>query len=411
MYKRNIYDQLFQTIDESPVVFIKGARQSGKTTLVSEICKQKPYSFVTFDDFFTLANAENDPSGFVEGLEKPAAIDEVQRAPKIFLPIKKDVDKNRHPGRYLLTGSANPLVVPKLSDSLAGRMQFIHLWPLSQGEIRGIKEDFVDRIFKEGKVHFPFEAITPKKLVEIVVTGGFPDLQEIRDERGRNNWCGGYVSSLIQKDVTDLAKIEHLRSLPNILTTLANRCGQILNEKDVARTVGLAATTTQRYMQLLHSLYMIIFLPAWFVNVEKRLMKSPKIYFTDTALLLFSLGVNKERLLATPSLFGHALENFVYVEILKQLGWSQVITGIYHYRTHDGTEEVDIVLESTSGKIVGIEVKSSSKVLAEDFNGLRKLKEAVGKKFHRGIILYAGSKILPASNDLEAIPISALWCR
>ena len=409
MFKRNILNQLNATLEESPVVFIRGARQSGKTTLIENICQTQGYSYNTFDDLFSQGNAEKDPSGFIENLKKPAAIDEVQRVPQIFLPMKKDVDEHRLPGRYLLTGSVNPLRVPNLGDSLAGRMQFIQLWPLSQGEIRGLKEGFIDYIFKEGKIDFPSTEISKDELLNIVIKGGFPDLQRIEDERKRQSWCHGYISTVLEKDIMDLAKIEHLRSMPNILVTLANRLSCTLNEKDVARTVGLPSTTTQRYMQLLQNTYMIELLPAWSRNLEKRMMKSPKVYFVDTALLLHILRFNEERLKEDQKMWGHVVENFVLVEVLKQLNWSEVIAKAYHYRTHDGSEEVDIVLESSSGKIVGIEITSSPKITSDDFNSLRKLQEMVGKNFVRGIILYTGEKSYSAGVNLNAIPISTLW--
>jgi predicted AAA+ superfamily ATPase len=410
MYQRNITKRLEESLRFSPVVLLTGARQTGKTTLVQKIAQESSYSYSTFDDLFVLSAAEANPIGFIEELRKPAILDEVQSVPRIFLPIKVDVDQHRRPGRYLLTGSANPLVVPKLGDSLAGRMQLVHLWPLSQGELRGVQEQFIDRIFADRLANPLTESgITKKQLVKMVIAGGYPALQKEHSEMARYQWCNGYLTTLIQKDLTDLSHIEHLRSVPNILKTMAARAGYLLNERDLARTVELPLTTTHRYVQLLQHLFLITFLPGWFRNLEKRIVKAPKLYFVDTAILLHLLGYNAERLEQNPAMLGHVIENFVIVELLKALSWSKTIAQPYHYRLHEGSEEVDLVLESTSGKTVGIEIKAYQTITGDDFRGLKKLKEHVGKEFLRGIVLYIGSKQLSFGPDLAAIPISALW--
>lgn len=408
-YKRNVQENLLHTIANSPATLITGARQTGKTTLIQKIGLTEGFHYVSFDDLFAQGAAEADPIGFIENLSKPVILDEVQSAPKIFLPMKKDIDQHREPGRYILTGSANPLIIPKLGDSLAGRMQIIHLWPLSQGELRGVKEEFIDNIFAKNSMEFAFTKASKNSLIELAIKGGYPALQHIEGERIIYGWLNSYLTSLIQKDITDLAKIENLHSIPNILQALATRAGSILNERDISRSVGIPLTTVRRYLQLLQHLFLIFPLPGWYRNLTKRIIKSPKIYFVDTAILLHLLGFNYERLVNNPIMLGYLIENFIIVEIMKQLTWCQSIVKPYHYRSHDGSIEVDLVLESTAGKVVGIEVKSSETISHDDFKGLKQLQQDCGKEFHQGILLYCGKSHYSFGNNLQAIPITALW--
>lgn len=243
----------------------------------------------------------------------------------------------------------------------------------------------------------------------MVDKGGYPDLQKVETERAKYNWCNSYLTALIQKDMTDLAKIENLRVIPNILQMLATRVGSILNERDLSRNVNVPLTTLHRYLQLLQHLFLIFLLTGWYRNLGKRIIKSPKIYLADTAILLHLLGFNKERLLSNQNMLGHVVENFVLLEILKQLSWSKTIATPYHYRTHDGSEEVDLVLESTAGKVIGIKIKNTETVQGEDFKGLKKLQEDAGKDFTHGILLYGGNQQQSFGKNIFAVPISALW--
>jgi|LakMenEpi03Aug12_release.lakeMendotaPanAssembly.Ray.scaffolds.fasta_scaffold48402_5 predicted AAA+ superfamily ATPase len=408
-YTRNITDPILDALKSNPAILVLGARQAGKTTLMKEIGEHNGFSYTTFDDLFSQGAADADPVGFLESLDKPTILDEIQRAPKIFLPMKKDIDENRIAGRYILTGSANPLVVPQIGDSLAGRMQIIHIWPLSQGELRGIRESFIDAIFLKAPLQIASTRMKKDELVKLAITGGYPSLQKINNEKMQYDWCNSYLTSIVQKDITDLAKIENLRSIPNILQILATRVGNILIERDIARNVAIPPTSLHRYLQLLQHLFLIFFLPPWHRNLGKRIIKSPKTYFVDTAILMHLLSFNAERLSTDLNMQGRVIENFVIAEILKQITWNRTIVKPYHYRTHDGSEEVDLVLESTSGKIVGIEIKNKETISMDDFKGLKMLQENSGKDFHRGILLHAGNKQHSFGKDLIAIPMSSIW--
>lgn len=341
-------------------------------------------------------------------MKKPVILDEVQRVPEIFLPIKYDVDKHRIPGRYALTESANLLLIPNLSDSLAGRMEIFNLWPLSQGEIVGVEEKFIERVFADTLEHFDCEPLDKAALTKILVRGGYPAMQRFESGVRMDSWCNSYLTTILQRDVQDLARVEGLAHLPNLMSLLASRVSGLLNVSELSRTSGISVSTLQCYLQLLQILFLVILTPAWSANLGKRLSKSPKIHLVDTGLLAYLIGANTSRLQRDAKLNGGFLENFIVGELYKQITWSNFRVRIFHYRTQQGNFEVDIVLENAAGFIVGIEVKSSETIHAGDFKGLKNLQESAGEKFVRGIVLYPGPR-LPFGKDLYALPISALW--
>lgn len=318
MYPRFLTEILRQRRDFYPVVLLVGPRQSGKTTLTRKLGVELGVGYTSFDDINNLVSVQMDPISYLNALNKPIILDEVQRAPEIFLPIKVDVDNNRIPGRYMLTGSANPLVVPKLGDALTGRMALCTMWPLSQGEIIGVRGTFLDDIFTDITWAKNYTLLDQTSLVEKLVIGGFPALNNTTDEQYRRTWCNDYISLALQKDINDLSKIEGLAHLPALLHGLAARVGSTHNLEELSRITKTAGTTLRRYVQLLESLFLLYRLPAWSKTVDKRLTRSPKIYFSDTALLLHVLNLSIEQLKSTPNLLGHVLENFVMMECVKQ---------------------------------------------------------------------------------------------
>lgn len=406
-FTRNITFRLEQALAHSPVILLTGARQSGKTTLIKQVGQEKSYSYVTFDDLRFLSAAKNDPIGFIEGLQKPVILDEVQRVPEIFLPIKQDVDNNKNPGRYVLTGSANPLLIPRVSDSLAGRMEIINLFPLSMGEVLSKKDAFIDLIFSKTMTSFKYDKFSKQQLCQALVIGGYPNVRGIPDER-RESWFNSYITTILERDVQDLANIEGLHNLPHLLHILATRVGSLLNSAELARTSGLSTTTLHRYVTLLKTLFLVDFQAAWSSNLSKRLVKSPKTYLIDPGLLSFLIGVNQEKLFTDSNLIGKVLENFVITELIKQATWNDTRTKNFHFRTSNGFE-VDAILEDYSGNIVGIEIKSSETITPNDFKGLKHLQEIVGDKFIRGVVIYPGAEQIPFGKNLFALPISSLW--
>lgn len=409
MLRRNLAHAVLASLKDSPVVFIQGARQTGKSTLAQSLASLgHPARYFTLDDAATLSAAQADPQGFIAGLEGPVILDEVQRAPALALAIKMAVDANRQPGRFLLTGSANVLLLPKLSESLAGRIEIHTLWPLSQGELAGIRENFVDTLFKSRLPTGRLKAEPWQKLVGRLARGGYPEMLRRTDSPRRSAWFGSYIITLLQRDVRDISNVRDLADLPRLLALMASRAACLLDYSDLSRGLSMPQSTLKRYTGLLEATFLVQTLPAWFANIGKRLVKSPKLLVNDTGLLVHLLGAGADRLRNDPTLGGAVLENFVAMELLKQRGWSNVQPRLFHFRTHNG-EEVDLVLEDPSGRIVGIEVKTTATLNAAHFKGLKALADAAGDRFVRGVVLYAGNTAVPFAENLMALPMPSLW--
>jgi len=408
MIKRNIITDLKEAMEHSPVVLIRGARQVGKSTLVEILARDRGYDYVTFDDPRVAAAARQDPMGFLDHHAKPLILDEIQRVPELYLPIKYDVDQNRTPGRYIVTGSAHPMVAPGLSEALVGRMVTLEMSPLSQGELEGRIETFIDQAFA-GFEKLPRRfAMEKNDFLKRLVVGGYPAVQKLNAKQ-RRQWFAGYEQDLLQREVKELAQIEKAEELPHLLSVLATRAACLLNVADVRRSKNdLDDMTTRRYMTLLKSLFLFDELPAWFNNLGKRLTKTPKVLIPDTGLLVYLLNLDETRLANDPVLGGSVIENFVVSEIKKQMSWNETPVSLYHFRTQTGVE-VDLVLEARPGYIVGVEVKSSKTVDASDFKGLRALAEIAGPRWKGGVVLYTGDLVLPFGDKMKAMPISAIW--
>ncbi|MBV5338644.1 MAG: ATP-binding protein [Deltaproteobacteria bacterium] len=411
MITRNITPKIIEALSDTPVVMLNGARQTGKSTLAKAIINQKHIGrYVTLDDATVLAAAKHDPVGFLSGLGESVVIDEIQRAPELFVAIKADVDQNRKPGRYLLTGSANVLLLPRLSESLAGRMEIFTLWPLSQGEFSGVRERFIDTLFSE---NVPTQVLNSgdndATLIERAIRGGYPEAAARTSESRRRAWFESYITTILQRDVRDIANIDGLAAMPRLLAMLATRSPSLLNYSELSRTTGLPQSTLKRYMSLFEMIFLIDHLPAWYSYLGKRLVKTSKLIMSDTGLLTTLLAVDAVRLENTP-LCGAVVENFVIMELKKQISWSDTKPAMLHFRTQAG-QEVDVVLEDRAGRIIGIEIKSAKSVGGQDFRGLHALAEAAGNQFLRGIVLYGGSEIVSFGSNLLAMPISSLWDR
>lgn len=405
MFKRNLLKSIKTALTDTPVVLIIGARQVGKTTLAISLAED----YLTFDDANVVATAKNSLKDFINNLSKPIILDEIQRCPEILSAIKMAVDKNRQAGQFILTGSANVLTLPRVSESLAGRMEVQRLRPLSQGEILGKKETFIELLFADDfnlPTNFPNEE--RNDLFTKMLIGGYPEVVSRKSETRRQDWFRNYINTILQRDIRDLANIEGLVDLPRLLELLAARAGGILNYAEVSRSIGFPQMTLKRYMTLLETTFLIETVPAWSGSIKKRLIKAPKLFIGDTGLFSYLLDLNLERLQSDPTLAGALTENFVVGELKKQEGWSKTRVKMFHFRTSND-REVDIILETSSGEIVGIEVKSSSSVNRHDFKGLRLLADSLPKKFSRGIILYTGNQFLAFGDNLFAVPIQALW--
>ncbi len=409
MIERRLTEKVRQSLRDTPVVLVHGARQTGKSTLVQALAgDRKVASYLTLDDAATLTAATDDTQGFVAAPKGLVVIDEVQKAPQLFPAIKREVDRRRRPGRFLLTGSANILLVPTVSESLAGRIEILTLWPFSQGEIEGVRETFVDALFAKATPQGPAAPQEAAQVMDRVLRGGYPEICTTRGTSRRGDWFRSYVSTILQRDVRDVANIERLTELPRLLKLLAARAGSPLNFADVARDLAVPQTTLKRYFALLEMTFFVRTLPAWSSNLGKRLVKAPKLYLNDSGLLTHLLGTSKQRLGRDPKQRGPLVENFVVMELCKQATWSRTRPELFHFRTQAG-REVDAVLEDSTGRIVGIEIKAGATLSSDDLKGLRELADLAGERFHRGVVLYLGEDTIPFGPRLHALPIGALW--
>lgn len=402
---RLIRPRLIEALADTPVVLIHGPRQCGKTTLAKTV---SGYAYITFDDAVRLAAAKADPVGFVADLPDKIVLDEIQRVPELFVSLKAAVDRDRQAGRFILTGSANVLLAPKLSDSLAGRMELLRLHPLAQSELAGRASQFIDTLFAATFRPQTFTRLG-KELAELIVAGGYPAALARSAGRRRREWYRAYIETLAQRDVREMARIASLDTLPRLLQLAAGQTARLLNVSDLAAPFQVSRPTIADYVTLLERIFLIERLPPWHSNRLSRLIKTPKLHLGDTGLAAALLGFDAETLLAKDrSLYGQLVETFVFQELRRQAGEHDGSLGFHHFRDKDGYE-VDIVIEREGGDVAGVEVRASATVTESDFRGLRKLKEASGPRFVCGVVLYDGEAVARFGEGLFAVPIEALW--
>jgi predicted AAA+ superfamily ATPase len=407
LYPRLAQPVLVETLADSPVVLIHGPRQCGKTTLAQVVGNPMGYAYISFDDDVARAAAEADPTGFVGDLPPRVIMDEVQRVPALFAALKVAVDRDRTPGRFLLTGSANVLLLPKLADSLAGRMAILRLHPLAQCELDRQPSRFLDTLFAAGFKTRTYPRLADE-LAARIAAGGYPAALARPQGRRRAAWYRDYLEAIVQRDVRDLARISALEALPRLLTLAAAQTAQLFNLSDLAAPFQLSRPTIGDYVTLLERVFLLERLPPWHSNRVSRLVKTPKLHMGDTGLACALLSVDATALAADRSLLGHLLETFVYQELRRQASWHDPSLAFYHYRDKD-MAEVDIVIEQGARAVAGVEVKASATVTASDFRGLRKLRDAAGKRFAAGVVLYDGETCASFGDGLFAVPLRALW--
>jgi len=362
--------------------------------------------FRTLDNPTVLAAAQTDPVGFIQDTDC-MVIDEVQRAPGLLLAIKQSVDEDPRPGRFLLTGSANLMMLPKVADSLAGRMTVLDLLPFSAAELTREPGRFLTQVFK-GALPEAVDSLGRNDLQELVLTGGYPEACAKTTWQRRQAWHLEYAKATVDRDVRDIAQVDKLRELPRLLRALAHHSGQLINHSKVSASLGLTNVTAQRYTSIFEQLYLLRPLPAWGGGGLARLTRTPKLHFLDSGLLAALRGVTPVTLAENRTEFGAVLETFVFSELLKQASLAESRFEFSHFRDKEH-HEVDIVIEDDSLGVVGIEVKAASTVTSKDFSGLRLLAEATGKRFRSGLVLYDGKDTLPFGPRLWAAPISSLW--
>ena len=405
LFPRFAAERVRTALKDTPVVMVSGPRQCGKTTMVRQFASRNR-TYITLDDDTVLEAVRNDPSGFVRSLDT-TIVDEVQRAPDLLRAIKKSVDTDRRPGRFLLTGSANVLTLPQVSESLAGRMEIVTLLPLGRSEVLGKPPTFLGDALA-GKTAKPMETIVGDELVHAVLVGGYPEMLRRKNQKRRRAWARDYIRAIVERDIRDIADLEKLTQVPRLLQLLAHCSGKLTNFSQLGGQIGLDDKTTKKYIAVLEQLFLVQRVEPWFRNQLKRLVKTPKLHFIDSGLLAVTVGATEEAVAKDRSIFGPLLETFLFSEVMKQASWLDDTCSLHFYRDKD-QDEVDVVVESESGAIVGLEIKAGATVNAGDFRGLRKLSEASGNNFKLGLVLYDSESTIPFGNKMFAAPISCVW--
>ncbi|MDA8027009.1 MAG: ATP-binding protein [Actinomycetota bacterium] len=408
---RNAKRRVLEALGDTRVVVIQGARQVGKTTLVREIVDSMGGRLVSFDDPVAASGAREDPVGFLNSdPERILAIDEVQRVPELVLALKFVVDTDNRPGRFLLTGSADLLRLPTIEDSLAGRTESIELFGLSQGELIGRTERFIDRALASERFMDHTSEMSRNDYLKLAVAGGYPEVLDRAPGRRRDLWFDNYANAILRREAEDISKLQRITDLPMILKMLAARSSGELNIADLARDANIPERTLAPYLELLQTLYLTQKIPAWTTNLTKRVVSRPKVSLLDTGLAarLMNVSAMGASFDANPNLAGGLLETFVAGEIRRQLTWCNETVSLFHFRDRN-VGEVDLVLETPDGRVVGVEVKSSSNPKATDTKGLNYLRAKLGSRFVAGFILHTGVNSAFFGDRISAVPMDILW--
>lgn len=412
LIRRNITDLAEETLADTPITVISGARQVGKSTLMEQLLRGRNARMINLDIAVDRAAAERDPDGFAAQYQQGIlAIDEIQRVPALLTSLKAEVDQSRRPGRFIVTGSADLLTVSGARESLAGRAQTIPLDGLSRGEINGTVEDFAAFAWALPSTGVPTDQVgyTRRDYLEIATTTAFPALRNT-SERSRARWLTNYADRVLSKDTSDITGIAHPDRLVPLLDILAARNAGELVAARLARDVDIPERSIPNYLRALRSVYLVRVIPGWSNNVARRAVRASKVSLSDTGLAAHLVGVDVDGLErdVSSTLTGGLVEGFVVGELAKQRSWSQKPHLLSHYRDNHG-REVDVVLEDRRREIVGVEVKSASTVRTSDFRGLELLRAKAGERFVAGIVLYTGARAMPFGDRLWALPIAALW--
>jgi len=408
---RHAASLLEEILSDTPIAVVQGARQVGKSTLVQDVLARRASRYVSLDDANQRAAAAADPVTFVEQFPGGClGIDEVQRAPELVLALKTAVDRDRRPGRFLLTGSANILRLPAMEDSLAGRAESVELFGLSQGERAGHLERFVDRAF-EGDLFLDAPGLLGRAgYLALVCEGGYPEAVARSTLRRRAAWFDNYATRIVTRDASDIAQLRHLGDLAPLLRLLAAHTASSVTKATLSRESGIPETTLPPYLDLLETLYLVQRVAAWSNNPAGRVAKAAKLALLDSGLATRMLNVSAASLAADmhPDPAGRLVETFVLAELRKQIPHSDTRPTLLHWRDRTGPE-VDAVLEAPDGRVIALEVKAAATLGAADFRWLTLLRDRIPRRFAGGLVFYAGRDPLPWGDRLAGVPLSTLW--
>jgi len=409
---RTITSKVESALDTFRVVSVTGARQVGKSTLARRLCVQRNMVYVSLENAVARAAAIADADAWLDGFSGPVAIDEIQHAPDLFRAIKRRVDASNKPGQYLITGSALWLAMRAIGETLAGRVALLELWPFSLAEKSGLKPfDFGFLLADDWNPKGIQEAMKPAQSSprqwwrKAIMYGGFPEPAKMADTSMRDLWFESYLDTYLKRDVLDLVRIEHADLFVRLIRLLAVRSGQLLNISTLARDAGLPIPTARRYAEWLVTTYQRFDILPYSTNTAKRLVRTPKSYWSDTGMLTAITGWRDWRAVESAGADGAMLETWVAGELRKWSAYGDR-QPIHFWRSHGGAE-ADFVLER-QGRVTAIEVKTGHRIDARDMKGLAECREVLGGRFHRGIILYGGTEIQPIGDRLYAVPLDIL---
>lgn len=395
---------------ERRIVLLAGPRQCGKTTLVRQLASDT-VEYRTLDDAVFAEFAESDPEGFVRrgGKTRTLIIDEVQRVPRLLPAIKKAVDENNKPGQFILTGSANIASMPAVRESLAGRIAKLRLRPFSQAEISGAAPDFIDRCFRRdfsgGKVS---GADGRDRIIETALRGGFPEAVKLKSHRARARWHNDYIAALLERDLSDIARIRRHEAMRELTRTLAAWSTRQMDVAGIGGKLGIRRPTLESYINALEALFVIERVPPWTKTDYGRVGKRSKLLMADSGLMASILGLRPGRVRRDSDSAGKLVETYVHNELAAHADPAGGKYEIYHYRDREG-REIDFIIERDDGALLGVEVKAAATARKEDFKHLAWFRDnmADGRRF-AGVVLYAGGRAGSFGNGLWAVPIDAL---
>ena len=406
---RQIRPRVRELLSQSRAVAVLGARQVGKSTLLQDLAATDfPATVLTLDDDVTRRAAAADPTEFVARLDTPVAIDEIQRVPDLLLAIKQRLDRDDTRGQFLLTGSANILALPSVKDALPGRVDYVNLWPFSAAEMAnsGVG-NFVDRVLDGEPPDIEAGTVGRAPYAERILRGGYPEAQ-VRGLRSLGSFFSSYLTSIIERDLGDVASLRAPDSVERLLHVIAARTGGLTSFQGMGRDLGLDKNTVHSYTRALENLFLVHSLKPWQVNLGSRQIKSPKLYVVDSGLLCRLFKANQQRIEEDGAVAGAVFESYVTMELLRLAEVSAAEASLFHFRDKLG-REVDVVLESASGEIAGVEVKAGATVSYDDLGGLRRLRDNLGARFKCGVVLYTGERTLPFGDRMWVVPLAALW--
>lgn len=407
IYPRHNRALVVEGLADTRIVFLVGARQVGKTTLARGIATAEyPLTVFSLDDDVTRNAARDDPTAFVAGLPRPALLDEIQRAPNLLLALKKAVDHDQSPGQFLITGSANILTSKKVKDALTGRIDTVSLWPLSQAEVAGTANNFVDTLLAGSPPQVVGASVGRDAFVSVVAAGGYPEARRRAPAR-RDRWFRNYLDSTLDRDLRDVSEALKLEEMPRLLRLLATQAASVVSYRSIGERLDLHHDTVKSYIGILEQMFLVRRLPAWRPGLGAREIAKPKIYIADSGLLCHLVGADEKRLAEDDQVTGKALENFVAMEVVKHLEWASRRVRLYHYQRE--REDIDLVIEDADGSLAAVEVKALATVRDRDMRWLARLREQRSDRFRTGVVLYSGEQTVPLGDRLWAVPVSGLW--